>query len=228
TRAGSPLLQDDDGQPGPLADLRKPSGSSAPVVVAEFADGLPPLPPVSNPFETEPSWVSLAEHTSGALHNLVQSAEHGYKAYYSIQAAQVVESIRVIDDVANSVNQFISVAQSVGVAVHDVDAKLILDTEAPMESRAARKLSRALSSTLSRPSFDSNADRAGHRRSLGSTSVLAQLDYYSKSACKAIALLSIQISKAIDSSYGLSPNELSGSRLSTGSSILNTAQASQL
>ncbi|KAG0226666.1 hypothetical protein BGW41_004106, partial [Actinomortierella wolfii] len=80
-----------------LASVRKPSGMSIPTMYeASSLEGLPPLPPVTNPFDPEPSWASLAEHVSTAISNLLSSAEHGYKPYYQIQSSQVVEAIRVM------------------------------------------------------------------------------------------------------------------------------------
>ncbi|KAF8933224.1 hypothetical protein BGZ58_006496 [Dissophora ornata] len=288
TRAGSPISQDGSnasGNPNAHAALRKPSGASAPGVVADQGQGLPPLPPVSNPFESEPTWSSLSEHTSGTLQNLINSADHGYKPYYQIQAAQVVESVRVMfyasgtidkdaapirlhqgmkvhhrqimaalsrlvlsakmassiwpaegavskmrsdaDDVANSVHQFIMTAQSAGITVHDVDAKLILDPEGALDLKSGQKLARTVSST-SRPSFDSG-DKSSYRRSLGSAGLLSQLDYYCKSACKAIGLLSLQVSKVLEGSQSLPPPTMQfDSRPLYGASIMNSAQSSQL
>ncbi|KAI1303236.1 hypothetical protein EDD11_005431 [Mortierella claussenii] len=263
---------------------------------------LPPLPPITNPFESEPTWTSLAEHTSGILQNLMLSADHNYKSYYQIQAAQVVESVRVMlyasgtidkdaapirlyhglkvhhrqimaalsrlvlsakmassvwpaegalskmradaDDVANAVHQFITTAQSAGVTVHDVDAKLILDPEGSLESKDTVKLGRTLSnsskplSDASVPISSSRVDKTSYRRSLGSAGVLTQLDYYCKSACKAIALLSLQITKVLDgpqhitsrvsTSMTSSTTSTTSSRPLSGLSIMNSAQSSQL
>ncbi|KFH71109.1 hypothetical protein MVEG_03955 [Podila verticillata NRRL 6337] len=288
TRAGSPTAPesiDSVSHPG-APGIRKPSSvgpslSSAPLDSA--TQGLPPLPPVSNPFESEPTWTSLADHTSGALSNLLHSADNGYKPYYQVQAAQIVESIRMMlyasgtidkdsspirlhpglkvhhrqimaalsrlvlsarmaggvwpaegavakmradaDDVADSVHQFIKTAQSSGVIVHDVDAKLILDPEGPFESRP-RKLSRQLSNASSRPSLDLG-ERGPNRRAHGSSGVLAQLDYYSKSAIKAIAVLTLQINKAFEKASEQTQFSDSRSR-AMAISILNSAQSSQL
>ncbi|KAF9897972.1 hypothetical protein BX616_004683, partial [Lobosporangium transversale] len=288
TRAGSPVSQDgqqSSNQPQPIS-VRKPSTTlSAPI---DQVNGLPPLPAVPNPFESGPTWASLAEHISGTLHNLIQSAECGYKPYYQIQASHVVESVRVMlyasgtidkdaapirrhralkihhrqimaalsrlvlsskmassvwpaegalakmradaDDVANAVNQYITMAQALGVTVHDVDAKLILDTDIPIESKPM-KLTRAPSSNGPRPSIDAGSEKIPYRRSLGSAGVLTQLDYYCKSACKAISLLSLQVNKILESPQGMSFGMSSAApnpRPLSGSAIMNSAQSSQL
>ncbi|KAF9983965.1 hypothetical protein BGZ75_004490 [Mortierella antarctica] len=277
TRAGSPL------SPGPdtaLTSLRKPSTSSTPALDA-LSPALPPLPGVSNPFDPEPTWETLADHTTGALQNLLHSAENGYKAYYQTQATQIVEAIRVMlyasgtvdkdsapirmhrglklhhrqimaalsklvlsakmasgvwpadgavtkmladaNDVAQAVHQFIFTAQNAGVSVHEVDAKLVLDPRGPFESQPAKRLSRAVSNA-SRAS--SNVSEA-HRAPPSSAGLVSQLDYYSKSSCKSLGMLSLQLKKAIDGSHGPAQPAPS-SRLSLGSSILNSAQSSQL
>ncbi|KAF9358379.1 hypothetical protein BGX26_001904 [Mortierella sp. AD094] len=278
TRAGSPV-QDPDAA---LTGLRKPSWATP--LDTTSPQSLPPLPSVSNPFDPEPTWESLADHTTGALQNLLHSAEKGYKAYYQIQATQVVEAIRVMlyasgtvdkdsapirmhrglkihhrqimaalsklvlsakmassfwpaegavtkmladaNDVAQAVHQFIFTAQSVGVTVHDVDAKLVLDPESPIESKPAQRLSRTFSITSSRVSSEVSGHNP-YRTSTLSTSLVNQLDYYAKSSCKALGVLSLQVKKAIETS--LNPAQPApSSRLSLGSSILNSAQSSQL
>ncbi|KAF9988961.1 hypothetical protein BGZ75_008142 [Mortierella antarctica] len=286
TRAGSPHSHHGSPAPG-QACIRKPSSAHAPTTTGDPLEGLPPLPSLSNPFESEPTWVSLAEHTAGAIQNLIHSAEHGYKAHYQVQAAQVVESVRVMlyasgtvdkdsapirqhrslkvyhrqimaalsrlvlsakmassvwnvegavmkmrsdaDDVANSVHQFITTAQDAGVGVHDVDAKLILDPEGPFEPRNAKMLSRTLSNA-SRPSLD-GSDKSSYRRSSSSAGVLAQLDYYCKSATKATDLLSLQLAKIMEGSQNghsspIAPSSATQRRIS--SSFMNSAQSSQL
>ncbi|KAG0206376.1 hypothetical protein BGX28_002139 [Mortierella sp. GBA30] len=289
TRAGSPLSQDGllPGQPPIVASIRKPSSAPAPFATVELIEGLPPLPPLSNPFESKPTWASLAEYTSDALQNLILSAQHGYKPYYQTQAAQVVESVRVMlyasgtidkdaapirlhrslkvyhrqimaalsrlvlsakmasgvwtvegavskmrsdaDDVANSVHQFITTAQDAGISVHHVDAKLILDPEGPFETRNAKMLGRTLSSASSRPSFD-ESDRSSYRRSSSSSGVLAQLDYYCKSATKATNLLSLQLTKLLEGHKAGQPlsSASSPTQKRSSSSFMNSAQSSQL
>ncbi|KAI8594807.1 hypothetical protein EDD21DRAFT_68298, partial [Dissophora ornata] len=280
TRAGSPVF---NGQDSILSGLRKPSGWPTPSTDALSSPTLPPLPSVSNPFDPEPTWESLADHTTGALQNLLHSAENGYKSYYPIQASQIVEAIRVMlyasgtvdkdsepirihrglklhhrqimaalsklvlsakmassfwpaegavtkmladaNDVAQAVHQFIFTAQSVGVTVHDVDAKLILDPESPFESRPARRLSRAISSA-SRVSSDAS-DLSLYRSSMHSSGLVSQLEYHTKSSTKALAVLSLHLKKAVEAS--LNPVQPPpSSRLSLGSSILNSTQSSQL
>ncbi|KAG0315205.1 hypothetical protein BGZ99_007613, partial [Dissophora globulifera] len=290
TRAGSPISQDDSSisNQSHLGSVRKPSNVIyTPSASVDQVEGLPPLPVVSNPFESEPTWNSLAAHASSTLQNLTQSVDHGYKAYYQVQAAQVVESVRVvfyasgtidqddapirmhpglkvhhrrimaalsrlvlsakmassvwpadsavtkmrldIDDVSNSVHQFITTAQQAGLTVHDVDAKLILESEGSVDSKQGQKLARTTPSTPRASS--ENGDKSTYRRSLGSAGIVSQLDYYCKSACKAIGLLNGHISKVLENPLvvGSTTVEKGGSRPSvSSSSIMNSAQSSQL
>ncbi|KAF9166172.1 hypothetical protein BGX20_000306, partial [Mortierella sp. AD010] len=278
TRAGSPI----QGPITTLAGHRRPS-LATPHDTAS-SQSLPPLPSLSNPFDPEPTWESLADHTTGALENLLHSAEKGYKAYYQIQASQVVEAIRVMlyasgtvdkesepirmhrglrvhhrqimsalsklvlsakmassfwpaegavskmladaNDVAQAVHQFIFAAQNAGVPVHDVDAKLVIDPESPVESKPAQRLSRTFSTASTRVSSETSSQNP-YRTSALSVNLVNQLDYYAKSSCKALGVLSLQLKKAIETS--LNPAQPAPtSRLSLGSSILNSAQSSQL
>ncbi|KAF9348191.1 hypothetical protein BGX34_002629, partial [Mortierella sp. NVP85] len=77
------------------ASVRKPSGLT-PGMAQESVEGLPQLPTLPNPFDPEPTWQSLSEHTSAAIDNLVASAEKGHKPYYLVQSSIVVEAIRVM------------------------------------------------------------------------------------------------------------------------------------
>ncbi|KAG0229944.1 hypothetical protein BGW42_001272 [Actinomortierella wolfii] len=77
------------------AAVRKPSGL-APGLPQESVEGLPPLPTLPNPFDPEPTWTSLSEHTAAAVQNLIHSTEQGYKPYYLVQSSIVVEAIRVM------------------------------------------------------------------------------------------------------------------------------------
>ncbi|KAG0347939.1 hypothetical protein BGZ54_004750, partial [Gamsiella multidivaricata] len=125
--------------------------------------------------------------------------------------------------------QFITAAQNVGVTVHDVDAKLILDSEAPLESKpGGLKLPYSTASSTPRLSFDSG-DKHPYRRSMGSAGILSQLDYYCKSACKAIGVLSLQITKALENSQKVaSLTSFDTSRVHLAPSVMNSAQSSQL
>ncbi|CAO3569491.1 unnamed protein product [Mortierella alpina] len=78
-----------------LAAVRKPSGV-IPAAPQESVEGLPPLPLLPNPFDPEPTWSSLAEHTAAAVESLLFSTDNGYKPYYLIQSSIVVEAIRVM------------------------------------------------------------------------------------------------------------------------------------
>ncbi|KAF9143936.1 hypothetical protein BGX30_014325 [Mortierella sp. GBA39] len=86
--------EEQGGESKSFAVVRKPSG--APGTQPDAVDGLPPLPLLPNPFDPEPSWESLAEHTAAAVQNLLNSADNGYKPYYLIQSSIVVEAIRVM------------------------------------------------------------------------------------------------------------------------------------
>ncbi|KAK5823092.1 ras guanine nucleotide exchange factor domain-containing protein [Linnemannia elongata] len=289
TRVGSPHSQDgllNHAQASSAAHVRKPSSTGAPGI-SDSAEGLPPLPVVSNPLDPVPTWASLEEHASATLLNLVHSADNGYKSYYQIQAAQVVESIRVMfyasgmidkdsapirlhgdlkvyhrqimaalsrlilsakmassvwpaegsvakmrsdaGEVATAVREFITAAQNANVTVHDVDAKLVANPDsaanATHSSRHSQKLARSLS-TVSRPSLDggdrssANGSVGGKSSTVASSTVLTPLEYYCKSACRAIGVLSLQITKAVDS--------VQGSVLQSGPNIMNSAQSSQL
>ncbi|KAF9435094.1 hypothetical protein BGZ76_006906 [Entomortierella beljakovae] len=284
TRAGSPILQESDQT---INSIRKLTSSNWPDASAA-SQNLPPLPSLSNPFDPEPSWESLADHTTNALQNLLHSAEKGYKSYYQIQATQIVEAIRLMlyasgtvdkdsapirmhrglkihhrqimaalsklvlsakmassfwpaegsvskmladaNDVAQAVHQFIYTAQTAGVSVHDVDAKLILDPESPVESKPAQRLSRTFSVTSSSRVSRMSSEISGlttNRNSIISITLFNQLDFSAKSSCKALGVLSHQLKKAIETSLNpIQPS--SASRLSLGSSILNSAQSSQL
>ncbi|KAK3818342.1 MAG: ras guanine nucleotide exchange factor domain-containing protein [Benniella sp.] len=289
TRSGSPNSQNDftSADPPPLTGVRKPSSTNIHGVLVEQGQDLPPLPSVPNPFESEPTWESLAEHITNTMQNLINSADNGYKAYYQVQAAHVVEAVRIMlyasgtldkdaspirmhrelkihqrqimaalsrlvlsakmassvwpaegalakmrsdtDDVGTAVRQFIKTGQNSNVTIHHVDAKLVADAEgAPPQSKGGPTLSRTFSSA-SRPSIDSG-DRHPYRRSLGSASMLSQLDYYSKSACRSIGILGIHLSKILENpqSMGMLAVRPPGTRPLSGTAILNTAQSSQL
>ncbi|KAF9303287.1 hypothetical protein BGZ74_004053 [Mortierella antarctica] len=177
----------------------------------------------SSPIRLHPGLKVHHRQIMAALSRLVLSARMAGGVW---PAEGAVAKMRAdADDVADSVRLFIQTAQNAGVTVHDVDAKLILDPEGPFESRP-RKLSRQLSNASSRPSLDL-AERGSGRRNNGSSGVLAQLDYYSKSAIKAIAVLTLQINKAFEKAS--EQVHISDSRSSAmATSILNSAQSSQL
>ncbi|KAF9973435.1 hypothetical protein BGZ73_003328 [Actinomortierella ambigua] len=282
-----------------LATVRKPSGMTMPTMYeASALEGLPPLPPVTNPFDPEPTWTSLSEHVSTAISNLMSSAEHGYKPYYQIQSSQVVEAIRVMlyasgtvdkdsipirmhrplklyhrqimaalsklvlsakmassvwpseaavakmqadaTDVAHAVRLYIETAQASQIPVHDVDAKLILDPNSQFESKSASLLARTLSNASShRSRTDSDRNSFGIGQT-SSSNILAQLDYYSKSALKTLSVLSIQVKRLMEPWTGVSlpaVTPISPSRNSLGSiissavpspSFMNSAQSAQL
>ncbi|KAG0341389.1 hypothetical protein BG004_006046 [Podila humilis] len=273
-----------------LASVRKPSGL-APTIPQESVDGLPPLPVLPNPFDPEPTWESLSEHTSAAIQNLLNSAESGYKPYYLIQSSIVVEAIRVMlyasgtvdkdaaimrqhrglkmhhrqimaalsklvlsakmasgvwpatDAVAKlqsdakevkvAAQNYITTAIAAEITVHQVDARLVTDVKSPLKAKAAaRTLDRALSNASLR-SDNGPADQQQQQQrkvfgsQMNSQSILSQLDYYSKSASKAISVLAMQIEKLIESP---TPNiRLSIHHgMSAANPVMNSAQSAQL
>ncbi|KAF9932637.1 hypothetical protein BGZ65_004393, partial [Modicella reniformis] len=248
---------------------------------------LPPLPGVSNPFDPEPTWESLADHTTSALQNLLLSAENGYTAYYQIQATQVVEAIRLMlyasgtvdkdsapirmhrglkvhhrqimaalsklvlsakmassfwpvdgaitkmladaHDVAQAVHNFIFTAQNAGVAVHEVDAKLVLDPVTPYEPKAGPRLRRAVSnaSRISTEVSDSGPYQQTPNPS-SSSGVIDQLDDYAKNSYKALESLVQQLKKGVEASLNPVQSSSPSVRHSLGSPVQNSAQSSQL
>ncbi|KAF9423163.1 hypothetical protein BGZ94_008390 [Podila epigama] len=268
-----------------LAAARKPSGL-APAMPQESVEGLPPLPTLPNPFDPEPTWDSLSEHTSAAIQNLLNSSEKGYKPYYLIQSSIVVEAIRVMlyasgtvdkdaaimrqhrglkmhhrqimaalsklvlsakmassvwpsldavtklqsdaKEVRTAAQNYISTAIAAEIAVHQVDARLVTDVKSPLKAKAAaRTLDRALSNASLRSDNGTTPDRKVFGSQLNTQSILSQLDYYSKSASKAINVLAMQIEKLIESP---SPNLRLSSHhgISSANPVMNSAQSAQL
>ncbi|KAF9903850.1 hypothetical protein EC991_003261 [Linnemannia zychae] len=268
-----------------LASVRKPSGlaTGAP---QESVEGLPPLPLLPNPFDPEPTWDSLSEHTAAAVENLLSSAEKGYKPYYLIQSSIVVEAIRVMlyasgtvdkdaaimrqhrglkmhhrqimaalsklvlsakmasgvwpaadsvdklmadaKEVKTAAQNYVTTAIAAEITVHQVDARLITDVKSPLRAKvAARTLDRALSNGSLRSDHDS---ATGERKTFGSQlstqSILSQLDYYAKSASKAVTVLAMQIEKAIENpAPALRNNGITGG---SSNPVMNSAQSAQL
>jgi len=149
-----------------------------------------------------------------ALSKLVLSAKMASGVWPAEGA--VTKMLADANDVAQAVHQFIFTAQGAGVAVHDVDAKLILGTSSRASS--TRKPSLAFSSTSMTSSQASEENIH---------TILNQLDYYYQSSTKALGLLSMQLEKAIEGSLVSVPPPAS-SRLSLGPSILSASQSSQL
>ncbi|KAF9397234.1 hypothetical protein BGX21_009078 [Mortierella sp. AD011] len=265
-----------------LATVRKPSGL-APGMPQESVEGLPQLPQLPNPFDPEPTWQSLQEHTTAAVDNLLLSAEKGYKPYYLIQSSIVVEAIRVMlyasgtvdkdatvmrqhrglkmhhrqimaalsklvlsakmassvwpasdsvaklqadaKEVKTAAQNYITSAIAAEITVHHVDARLVTDVKSPLRAKAAsRSLDRALSNASLRSENGQISKSFGTQ--MNTQSILSQLDYYSKSASKAVNVLAMQIEKVIDNpSTGLNngQNGVSGT-----TSVMNSAQSAQL
>ncbi|KAG0074864.1 hypothetical protein BGZ92_003165, partial [Podila epicladia] len=122
---------------------------------------------------------------------------------------------------------YITTAIAAEITVHQVDARLVTDVKSPLKAKAAsRTLDRALSNASLR-SDNGPTERKVFGSQLNSQSILSQLDYYSKSASKAINVLAMQIEKLIDSP---APNvRLSiHNGISAANPVMNSAQSAQL
>ncbi|KAF9434632.1 hypothetical protein BGZ76_007689 [Entomortierella beljakovae] len=267
-----------------LASVRKPSGL-APGIPQESVEGLPALPQLPNPFDPEPTWQSLQDHTLTAIDHLLSSAENGYKPYYLIQSSIIVEAIRVMlyasgtvdkdasimrqhrglkmhhrqimaalsklvlsakmasgvwpaqdsvaklqadaKEVKTAAQNYVNSAIAAEISVHQVDARLVTDAKSPLRAKAAaRSLDRALSNASAR-SDNGQPERKTFGSQMNTQSILSQLDYYSKSATKAVNVLAMQIEKVID-------NPTNGARTNTHNGhsssvpVMNSAQSAQL
>ncbi|KAF9402310.1 hypothetical protein BGX21_010595, partial [Mortierella sp. AD011] len=262
-----------------LAAVRKPSGLAS--TSQDTVEGLPPLPLLPSPFDPEPTWTSLSEHTAAAVQNLISSAEKGYKPYYLIQSSIVVEAIRVMlyasgtvdkdaaimrqhrslkmhhrqimaalsklvlsakmasgvwpapdavvklltdaREVGIAAQNYVSTAMAANITVHQVDARLVTDVKSPLREKAENQaLDRALS----------NGSQKGEERKvfgsqMSTQSILSQLDYYSKSASKAVSVLAMQIEKLIENpSPSNRNNGVNG--MSSSNPVMNSSQSAQL
>ncbi|KAF8938924.1 hypothetical protein BGZ58_011143 [Dissophora ornata] len=268
-----------------MATVRKPSGL-APGMPQESLEGLPLLPTLPNPFDPEPTWQSLSEHTAAAVDNLLTSAEKGYKPYYLIQSSIIVEAIRVMlyasgtvdkdaavmrqnrglkqqhrqimaalsklvlsakmasgvwptpdsvsklqadaKEVKMAAQNYVSTAMGANIAVRQVDARLVTDVKSPLRAKAAaRSLDRALSNGGLRGENGNVGERKVFGSQMNTQSVLSQLDYYSKSANKAVNVLAMQIEKVIDNPQP-APRNIGHSSISAAAPIMNSAQSTQL
>ncbi|KAG0265258.1 hypothetical protein BG011_005129 [Mortierella polycephala] len=267
-----------------LAAVKKPSGL-VPGGLQETIEGLPPLPMLPNPFDPEPTWTSLAEHTAAAVENLLNSTEMGHKPYYLIQSSFVVEAIRVmlyasgtVDKDAHIMRQhrglkmhhrqimaalsklvlsakmasgvwpsadavlklqadarevgiaaqnYVSTAVAVNVTVHQVDARLVTDVKSPLKIKGeAHSLDRTLSNG-SLNTDQASMDRKVFGSQMSTQSILSQLDYYSKSASKAVNVLAMQIEKLIENPIpSVRSNGLNG--VSAANPMMNSSQSAQL
>ncbi|KAF9364825.1 hypothetical protein BGX34_000290 [Mortierella sp. NVP85] len=262
----------------PVTAVRKPSGLAP--TPQEAVEGIPPLPLLPNPFDPEPTWESLSEHTAAAVQNLISSAENGYKPYYLVQSSIVVEAIRVMlyasgtvdKDAAimrqhrslkahhrqimaalsklvlsakmassvwpapDSVVKLLADAREVGVAaqsyvatamatnitVHQVDARLLNDGKNSVKDKEPHALNRARSNGSGK-----GDDRKVFGSQMSTQSILSQLDYYSKSAIKAVSVLAMQIEKLIENpSSALRSTNING--ISSAIPVMNSAQSAQL
>ncbi|KAI8602228.1 ras guanine nucleotide exchange factor domain-containing protein [Dissophora ornata] len=249
-------------------------------------EGLPLLPTLPNPFDPEPTWQSLSEHTAAAVDNLLTSAEKGYKPYYLIQSSIIVEAIRVMlyasgtvdkdaavmrqnrglkqqhrqimaalsklvlsakmasgvwptpdsvsklqadaKEVKMAAQNYVSTAMGANIAVRQVDARLVTDVKSPLRAKAAaRSLDRALSNGGLRGENGNVGERKVFGSQMNTQSVLSQLDYYSKSANKAVNVLAMQIEKVIDNPQP-APRNIGHSSISAAAPIMNSAQSTQL
>ncbi|KAF9903043.1 hypothetical protein BX616_001732, partial [Lobosporangium transversale] len=266
-----------------LAAVRKPSGlAPAP---QESVEGLPPLPLLPNPFDPEPTWNSLSEHTAAAVQNLISSAENGYKPYYLIQSSIVVEAIRVMlyasgtvdkdaavmrqhrslkmhhrqimaalsklvlsakmasgvwpasdavaklltdaREVGTAAQNYVATAVAANITVHQVDARLITNVRSPHKDQTdGRSLERGLSNG-SQKIEHGLGDRKVFGSQMSTQSILSQLDYYSKSASKAVSVLAMQIEKLIDNPMpAMRNNGMNG--ISSSNPVMNSSQSAQL
>ncbi|KAF8923150.1 hypothetical protein BGZ58_003299 [Dissophora ornata] len=276
--------KDSSDQTQTLAAIRKPSGLAP--TSQDSVEGLPPLPLLPNPFDPEPTWTSLSEHTAAAVQNLVSSAENGYKPYYLIQSSIVVEAIRVMlyasgtvdkdaavmrqhrglkmhhrqimaalsklvlsakmasgvwpatdavtklltdsREVGTAAQNYVTTAMAANITVHQVDARLVTDVKSPLRQKSEpRGLERALSNGSAKGEHGPGGDRKVLGSQMSAQSILSQLDYYSKSASKAVSVLAMQIEKLIESpSPTLRNSGLHG--VSPTNPVMNSAQSAQL
>ncbi|GJJ73293.1 son of sevenless [Entomortierella parvispora] len=264
-----------------LATVRKPSGISPEMPSVE---GLPPLPLLPNPFDPEPTWESLSEHTTAAVESLLSSAENGHKPYYLVQSSIVVEAIRVMlyasgtvdkdaaimrqhrglkmhhrqimaalsklvlsaklasgvwpasdavlklqadaREVGAAAQNYVSTAVAANITVHQVDARLVTDVKSPLKARSDSAFGQSVSSGSVRGDR-SPTDRKVFGSQMSSQSILSQLDYYSKSATKALNVLAMQIEKLIENPAP-QPRSNGPVGLSTTNPIINSSQSAQL
>ncbi|KAG0296224.1 hypothetical protein BGZ98_001061, partial [Dissophora globulifera] len=266
-----------------IATVKKPSGLAP--TPQESVDGLPPLPLLPNPFDPEPTWTSLSEHTSAAVQNLISSAEDGHKPYYLIQSSIVVEAIRVMlyasgtvdkdaavmrqhralkmhhrqimaalsklvlsakmasgvwpasdavgklladaREVGTASQNYVTTAMAANITVHQVDARLVTDVKSPLKDKnESRGLDRALSNGSGKGE-NTPSERKVFGSQMSSQSILSQLDYYSKSASKAVSVLTMQIEKLIESP---SPTLRSAGQngMPAANLVMNSSQSAQL
>jgi hypothetical protein len=175
----------------------------------------------STPIRMHPGLKLHHRQIMAALSKLILSAKMASGVWPAEGA--VSKMLSDANDVAQSVHHFILMAQGAGVTVHDVDAKLIVDPESSMDPKPSERSNRGLSSRASMEGGEAHL-----RPQAISIGLLNQLDYYSKSSCRALSTLSLQLRKAIDSSRNTVPQPTTSSRLSLGSSILNSSQSSQM
>ncbi|KAG0042697.1 hypothetical protein BGZ83_000175 [Gryganskiella cystojenkinii] len=265
-----------------LAAVRKPSGLAPELPSVE---GLPPLPVLPNPFDPEPTWESLSEHTAAAVESLLSSAENGHKPYYLVQSSIVVEAIRVMlyasgtvdkdaavmrqhrglkmhhrqimaalsklvlsaklasgvwpapdavlklqadaREVGAAAQNYVSTAVAASIAVHQVDARLVTDIKSPIKARADSTFGRSVSPGSARGDLSPTTDRKVFGSQMSSQSILSQLDYYSKSATKALNVLAMQIEKLIETPMPV-PRTSGPGGLSLSNPIINSSQSAQL
>ncbi|KAI1315604.1 hypothetical protein EDD11_000614 [Mortierella claussenii] len=282
--SGSNINKDTNDPAQSIATVRKPSGL-APTSPQESVEGLPPLPLLPNPFDPEPTWASLSEHTAAAVQNLLFSAEKGYKPYYLIQSSIVVEAIRVMlyasgtvdkdaavmrqhrglkmhhrqimaalsklvlsakmasgvwpasdavvkllsdaREVGAAAQNYVTTAMAANITVHQVDARLVTEVKSPHKDRSeGRALERALSNG-SQKAEHSSGERKVFGSQMSTQSILSQLDYYSKSASKAVSVLAMQIEKLIENPLpAVRSNSLNG--ISASNPVMNSSQSAQL
>ncbi|KAF9577690.1 hypothetical protein BGW38_006936, partial [Lunasporangiospora selenospora] len=132
-------------------------------------------------------------------------------------------------EVKTASQNYVTAAKQTEITVRQVDARLVTDIKNPLKAKAAaRTLDRALSNASLRGDFGSNGERKVFGAQMNSQNVLSQLDYYAKSATKAVNVLAMQIEKLFE---GPSPEMRLGMHsngASAANPIMNSAQSAQL
>lgn len=127
-------------------------------------------------------------------------------------------------EVKSAAQSYVSTAMTANITVHQVDARLVTDVKSPLKTKAAAKsLERALSNGSLKG--DHPNERKVFGAQMNSQSILSQLDYYSKSATKAVNVLAMQIEKLIDSPVPALSPVLNGI---SANPVMNSAQSAQL
>ncbi|KAF8967979.1 hypothetical protein BGZ46_000080, partial [Entomortierella lignicola] len=156
-----------------------------------------------------------------ALSKLVLSAKMASGVWPAPDA--IVKLLTDAREVGVASQNYVSTAISVNISVHQVDARLITDIKNPLKERSDNQtLQRALS----------NGSQKGERgkvfgSQMSTQSILGQLDYYFKSASKAVSVLAMQIEKLIESPSPSNRNSVINGFLASNP-VMNSSQSAQL